>query len=376
MSSSKKVFLGVCLVLLLLAGIVLALRPELLAGDRPAGSSAPRPALTVTTARLQQQQLAERLPVDGNIVAWQEASIASESNGLTLDEVLVDVGEQVRKGQVLARFAPVSVQAGLAQARAALAEARTAHEQAQADARRADSLARGGAISRQEIEQYRAAAKTAQARLRSARAALSARQNDVRHIELRAPDDGLISARLATIGSVPGAGTELFRLIRQGRLEWQAEVGVDDLPRVRPGHAARLQLPDGQSLPLKVRAVAPSADPRSRMARVYLDVPAHPGVRAGMYLGGELLFGESPAWMLPFEALLSHDGFNHVFRLRADQRVERVRVRPGRIKAGLVEVKPFGSESLGEQDQVVIRGAGLLSAGDLVRVVEGAEGGR
>lgn len=371
MSSSKKVFLGVCLLVLLLAGLMFVMRPELFAARDQDGAEAPRPSLAVTTTTPQMRSLARRLPVDGAVVPWQEAIIGSESNGLTLDEVLVDVGERVTKGQVLARFSAVNVGSNLSQARAALAEAQAAAEEAQANARRAQQLARTGALSQQQIEQYQSATKSAQARLRSARAALEARRNDFRHAELRAPDNGIISARTATVGSVPGAGTELFRLVRQGRLEWQAEVSVTMLPQVQPGGAARLHLPDGSKLPLSVRRVAPLASASTRTALVYLDVPEHPQVRGGMYLGGELLFGESEGMVVPAEAVVPRDGFNHVYRVGADQRIERVRVQVGRMQDGVVEVQPMGDARLQLADAIVVRGAGLLSDGDLVRVENG-----
>ena len=370
MSSSKKVFLGVCLLVLLLAGLMFVFRPDLFRTET-AEAAAPRPALAVTTTSPKMRMLAERLPVDGNITAWQEAVIGSESNALTLDDVLVDVGDTVRKGQVLARFSAVNAGSNLSQARAALAEARVAAEEAQANARRAAQLARSGALSQQQIEQYQSAARTAQARLRSAQAALDARRNDFRQVELRAPDDGVISARTATVGSVPGAGSELFRLIRQGRLEWQAEVDVQVLPRVQSGDAAVLHLPDGSRLPLQVRRVAPAGSTGNRTALVYLDVPAHPQVRAGMYLGGELLFGESQALVVPAEALVPRDGFNYVYRLKADQHIERVRVQAGRMQDDVIEVSPVAGARLQEDDVIVLRGAGLLSDGDLVQVENG-----
>ncbi|MDO4231211.1 MAG: efflux RND transporter periplasmic adaptor subunit [Lautropia sp.] len=384
MSSSVRVFLGVCLLTLMLAGVVFLVRPDLFGQEQGGGEgqvaeaqTAPRPALTVTTTHPQRQCLAERLPVDGSVTAWQEAVIASETNGLTLVEVLADVGDEVKKGQVLARFLQETPGSTLHQARAAVVEAQAAHAEARANADRAKALANTGAFSRQQIEQYRAAEQTARARLRSAQAALAARRNDFRQTELRAPDDGVISARSATMGSVPGSGTELFRLIRQGRLEWQPDVSADDLSRVRAGNEAVLQLPGGEELTgLRVRAVSPAAAAESRMARVHVDLPKNPALRSGMYLGGEILFGKREGVTVPMEALVPRDGFNFVYRLNADKRIERVRVAVGRVQADRVEVLAVkGEPVLSSGDEVVVKGAGLLSEGDLVRVENGAGGG-
>lgn len=378
MSSSKKVFLSVCLLLLLLVGVLFMMRPDLFAASKPgegAAQAAPRPALAVTTVHPRWACLPERLPVDGSIVAWREAAIASESNSLMLVEVLVDVGDEVKKGQVLARFSPATVASSLSQARASLVEARAAAEEAEANVRRAVTVARTGALSQQQIDQYRATAKTARARVRSAQAALDARRHEWGNVEVRSPDDGVISARSATEGAVPGAGTELFRLIRQGRLEWQAEVAIDDVIRVRPGDEAVLHAPGGQTLSLRVRAVAPAATTDKRSALVYVDVPADANVRAGMYLGGELRIGKSAGLTVPVEALAPRDGFNFVYRLTPESRIERVRVQTARMLADAVEVKPVTGKAqavpLDVRSVVVARGAGLLSEGDLVQVEKG-----
>jgi multidrug efflux pump subunit AcrA (membrane-fusion protein) len=113
-----------------------------------------------------------------------------------------------------------------------------------------------------------------------------------------APDDGVISARSATVGSLTQPGQELFRLIRGGRLEWRAEVPSADLARVQPGMPATLTSPAGQPVTGKVRAVAPSVDPQTRNGLVYVDLPPS-AVRAGMFARGEFELGRSPAVTLP-----------------------------------------------------------------------------
>ncbi|MDO5103246.1 MAG: efflux RND transporter periplasmic adaptor subunit [Lautropia sp.] len=368
MSSSKRVFLVVCLLVLLLAGLIFVLRPDLLA-PAPAAEAEDKPVMTVTTETPQRERLPIRLLTDGDISAWQESSIASESNGLKLADVLVDVGDTVKKGQLLARFAGETVAAELAQARASLNEAESAVNEARANARRARSLAQSGALSQQQIDQYQAADRAAQARLRVARAALTARLQNYRYTELVAPDDGVISARSATVGAVPGAGTELFRLIRQGRLEWRAEVGADDLHLLKTGTQAELSRRDQPPVPVTVRAVSPAVDPKTRTALVYLDIPADAGVRAGMFGQGAFLLGESEALTVPAEAVVPRDGFNFLYRLKADQHVERVKVKTGRRVADRVEVIPADPAQLDAHSAIVVKGAGFLADGDRVKQV-------
>ena len=333
------------------------------------GANAPRPALTVQTAPPQRTAMAQRLVANGNVAAWQEASIGAESNGLRLTEVRVNVGDSVKAGQVLATFAAEMVQADVAQARASLLEAKAHAAEAASNAERARTLQASGALSAQQIEQYTTAAQAAQARVEAAQALLQAQQLRLQHTQVRAPDHGVISARSATVGAVVGAGTELFRMVRKGRLEWRAEVTATELGRLRPGTAAQVTAASGASVQGQLRMVAPTVDPQTRNALVYVDLPAHPDLRAGMFARGEFLLGQSDALTVPQDALVVREGFTYLFVLGADQRVQRLKVQPGRRAGERVEIL----SGLDAGAPVVVRGAGFLNDGDLVRVASGPE---
>ena len=362
-------------VLALLAGAAVlwwALQPKA-ESDPPA--AAQRPALTISSALPARTVLPRTLSAQGDMAAWQEASVGTESKGLRLDAVLVNVGDGVRRGQVLARFDPRSVQADLAQSRASLQEARATAAEAEGNARRARSLSESGALSRQEVEQYATAQQTAQARVAAAEAMLQVRQLRLQHAVVLAPDDGVISARSATVGAVVGAGTELFRLVRQGRLEWRAEVLASDLPLLSSGTRARVTAASGAVVDGTVRKTGPTVDPETRKLLVYVDVPAmaratasgQPMVLPGMFARGDFLLGESAALTVPQEAVVVRDGFSYVFAVDAGQRVQLRKVQVGRRVGEQVEV--LGG--LDAQQPVAVQGAGLLNDGDLVRVVPG-----
>ena len=332
-------------------------------------AKSPRPALTVQTAPPQRTAMTQRLAANGNVAAWQEASIGAESNGLRLTEVRVNVGDSVKAGQVLATFAAEMVQADVAQARASLLEAKAHAAEAASNAERARTLQASGALSAQQIEQYTTAAQAAQARVEAAQALLQAQQLRLQHTQVRAPDHGVISARSATVGAVVGAGTELFRMVRKGRLEWRAEVTATELGRLRPGTAAQVTAASGASVQGQLRMVAPTVDPQTRNALVYVDLPAHPDLRAGMFARGEFLLGQSDALTVPQDALVVREGFTYLFVLGADQRVQRLKVQPGRRASERVEIL----SGLDAGAPVVVRGAGFLNDGDLVRVASGPE---
>jgi RND family efflux transporter MFP subunit len=335
----------------------------------------PRPALTVTTERPASARLPLRLAANGNVAAWQEAVIGSESNGLRLREVRVNVGDVVRKGQVLAVFDPDVVNADLAQARAALQEAEANAAAAQSDAQRARALKSSGAMSEQEVTRYITAERTAAARVASARATQSQQQLRLKYTQVVAPDSGIVSNRSATVGAVAGVGTELFRMIRQGRLEWRAEITAAELPRMKPGMKAQVKAASGAAVTGTVRTVAPTVDPQTRIALVYVDLPpslsADAPLKAGMFAGGEFNLGESGALTVPQQAVVVRDGFAYVFRLdpgKGDNRVSQLKVTTGRRIGDRVEV----TAGLPADALVVVSGAGFLNDGDLVRNVPAA----
>jgi RND family efflux transporter MFP subunit len=331
-----------------------------------------KPALTVATALPRAMTLPVKLSANGNITAWQEAVIGSESNGLRLVQVQANVGDQVKAGQVLAVFSGDSVQADTAQARASLIEAQANAADAADNAARARTLASSGALSDQQINQYNTAEQTAKARVEAARAVLDAQQLRGKNTQVLAPDSGVISARTATVGSVVPQGTELFRLIRGGRLEWRAEVTSAELGRIKAGTVANVVAASGAELKGRVRMIAPSVDPQTRAALVYVDLPVSAGMaspaKAGMFARGEFELGATPALTVPQPALVVRDGFNYVFRLNAGNRISQLKVQTGRLAGDRVEI----TSGLAADARVIVSGAGFLNDGDLVRVSDSA----
>jgi RND family efflux transporter MFP subunit len=327
----------------------------------------PRPALSVSTARPASTSLPINLTANGSIAAWQDAVIGSESNGLRLAEVRVNVGDVVKKGQVLAVFADETVRAEIEGARAALLEAQANQQEAKSNADRARALESSGALSAQQVTQYVTGEMTAAARVKSAQATLTQQQLRLKYTQVVAPDSGVISARSATVGAVVGVGTELFRMIRQGRLEWRAEVVAQDLGRIKPGARAVVRAASGAEIAGKVRTVAPSVDPQTRIALVYVDLPpalsSGMPLKAGMFASGRFELGASNALTVPQQAVAVRDGFSYVFRLNPDSRVSQVKVNLGRRLGERVEVVSGVNADMA----IVVQGAGFLNDGDLVR---------
>jgi len=333
-----------------------------------------RPSLSVQVVRPEQANWPLELTANGAIAAWQEAVVGAELSGLRLDAVLVNVGDRVRKGQLLASLAGEAVRADIQNAQASLLEAQALAAEAKSNADRARNLRAADAISAQEAQRSLTSEQTALARVESAKAQLAAQELRGRQTRVVAPDDGVISARSATVGAVVQPGVELFRLIRQSRLEWRAELPSTDLGRVQPGMKAVATPPGGQPVEGRVRMVAPTVDGGTRNGLVYVDLPAsatQAGARAGMFASGKLAVGQAGGLTVPQTAVLLRDGFSYVFVLegqQADQAsVRQVKVKVGRRQGERIEVL----EGLKEGAQVVAAGVAFLADGDTVRVVGG-----
>lgn len=324
--------------------------------------------LSVTLVAPRQVEWAQVLPANGNVMAWQEAVIGAEIFNYRITEVAAQIGDPVKKGQVLARIDTVTVASELAEIKSVVAEFEASAAEARDNAVRAAELRQKGFYSTQQFTQYQTAQHTAVARLAAARARLHTAEVKMSKTAILAPDDGVISASSATVGSLPQPGEELFRLIRGGRLEWRAEVPSADLLRVPVGTPARITGPTGGMVTGTVRTVAPSVDPQTRNGLIYVDLPATDAVRAGMFARGEFELGRTPALSLPQTAVVLREGFAYVFRVEGDQRAVQTKVELGRRAGDRVEIMA----GLTPDVQVVESGAGFLADGDIVRVVSGS----
>lgn len=340
-------------------------------GHQDGSKTGAQPSLAIAVTTLQSATFPVRIAANGSIAAWQEASVGTEASGLRLIEVKVNVGDFVRRGQPLASFAAETVDAELAQSRAAVAEADVALAEAASNAGRASALQESGALSTQQIQQAAAAERTAQARLDAARAMERTQQLRLAQTRITAPDDGVIFARTATVGAVVPAGQELFRLIRGGRLEWRAEVAAPELAQLKPGQLVRVMPAGGDVIQGRLRMLSPVVDSLTRNGMVYVDLPRGGTVRAGMFARGDFELGTRTVLALPQGAVQLREGFSYVMRVGPDSRVSQVKVAAGHRFGDRVEI----ISGLGPADRVVASGAAFLGDGDLVRVAGGADGG-
>ncbi|MEB4592457.1 efflux RND transporter periplasmic adaptor subunit [Candidatus Thiothrix sp. Deng01] len=337
----------------------------LTAADAPA-TTPPKAALAVTVATPSEEEWPVSITANGSLAAWHEAVIAAEIGGLRVASIKAELGDQVKRGQELATLAKDSVEADVARAQAGVAQAEASLAEARMNADRARRLKTSGALPAQQIDQYLAAEATAKANLTAQQAVLQGERIRLRQTSIVAVDDGVVSSRTATLGAVVQAGTELFRLVRQNRIEWQADIPARDADQLQPGQKARLTLPTGKQADGEIRLVSPVIDPKTRNISVYVSLPPDSPARAGMFAQGEIFTHSAKALSVPQSALVLRDGNSYVFVVGADNRIAQRLVQVGRHHQDQVEIL----DGVSAQARIVASGGAFLNDGDTVKVVD------
>ncbi len=353
------------------AGAFILYQREFISAHSPLQSSsaaavkdpAPQPALAVATASAEVRPMERLIIGDGSVTAWQELVIGAEAGGVRVREVLAVEGDQVRRGQILVRLDDTVLAAQADQANAALAEAEAGFEAARLDLNRAMELSHGAIASRQSVEQRQAAARQAEARRVSARARRDEAAARLAQAQIIAPADGVVIRRSVQIGTVTSVGDEMFRLLRDGRLELGVKVPELDLGAVRPGQSVRV-LHGTRRIRATVRAVAPTVAPETRLGIVHVALPPESSLLPGMFARAEIL-DTAQVLTIPRSALVFHQASAATFVVDENARASLRRLATGTHRDGLVEVVA----GLRAGEQVVTAGAGFLSDGDHVRVV-------
>lgn len=355
----------------LLAGAVtfIAMKPAASPGPRAANGAATNSALTVELVAPESRNWPQTLRASGAVAAWEEVVISPETGGLRIAELAVSVGQRVNKGQLLVRLADDTVRAELAKQEALVAQAEASLQQAVGNLKRAQSVDVSGAIAPQKLDEYRATEATAQASLASARADLQSARLKLAQTRIVAPDAGIVASKSGIVGNVASAGTELYRLIRQGRIEWRAELDARQLASVREGQAARVELPgspQGQSVTGKVRLVSPTLSTTTGRGIAYVSMSADSAARVGTFATGTIDLQTQPATTLPEAAVVLRDGRSYVHVVGEDQKVASRAVTTGRRQDSRVEIVA-GLEGV---QRVVAKGGAFLSDGVTVTVVQ------
>ena len=354
----RAAWIGGLILLVLAGGIAVHAAPRMKARDATAGAirmPEESSAMAVATVHPILTEWQDAIQTAGAIAPWQEAFINAEIGGYRLIELRADVGDIVEKGQVLALLNPAMLQAQRAELQARL-------DRAVADRKRAATLSAKGNLSEKSLLE-------AETEEKMARALLEQKLLEIRQTSVVAPDAGIVVSRAAMLGQVSPLGTELFRIIRQGRLEWRAEIAASDLSKIAVGQNVDIDLPEGETAFGIVRQISPSLDETTRRGLIYADLIQGSGARAGMYRRGRLLLGARQGLVIPAASLLVKDGRHYVARVSESEGGALVALAPVTI-GGYSGDRAEITSGLSPMDMIVREGAGLLDDGDRVRVVQ------
>src|SRR5690606_7568038 len=322
------------------------------------------PVVTLATAR--QDWIEARVPVPGSLVARQEVQIHALVSGHEITTIDAEGGDRVEEGQVLARLSEDVLAAQLAQAEAEyqralagvsqaesqIASAEATLTQAVAALERTRSLRKSGNASQAVLDQAiateasaRAASASASDGLGVARAALalaeaarSIAQLNLDHARITAPVDGVVVARTARLGAIPGGGGDpLFTLIAGGEVELEADVIETALTQLKPGDPAEIEVAGLGKVAGKMRLVPAAVDPVTRLGQARIALDPDPRLRPGLFASGWIITERRQALTLPSSAILA-DASGERVQVVKDGRIESRPVRAGLLSQGRREI--------------------------------------
>lgn len=355
---------------LFVLGIVIGvflLKPLMQSDDKPSPQVAEtQPSvMAVRAVRPQTVSVQDTLSANGLIAAAKTAEVGGQLSGVAIEQVLVEVGDWVRQGQVLAVLDTRTLSEQVAAGEAELAAAVAAQKKAQADLARTEPLLAIDAVSRQEVDAYRAAVSQSDANVRATNARLATARTNQARSQVVAPVAGIISAKNAQIGML-ATGASLFSIIEKGQLQWRAALSPIEANRVRIGQLARLEIAD-RTITGKVVRISPVAND-SREVAVWVDLPKDSGASAGMYQAGELIFAEKTLPAVPKSALMSSDGYDYLWLLEPTQTAGQYRTK--RHNISIISYQEDKIIADVPQDALVVaEGVSFLGENDLVTLV-------
>ena len=329
----------------------------------PAGAAAGQiPSVTVVVPG--RSSVGRVITASGPLAAKRDQPIGIAGQGGRVVRVLVDAGQWVRAGQVLA-IVDRSVQAQQAAQLAAQIEAARAQAAlAQSDYDRAIALQGRGFISKAEIDAKKAARDAAYAQVRVAQAQLGATRAQINQLNVLAPASGLILARNVELGQIvsPGSGA-LFRLAEGGQMEMRAQLAQQDLAFIHVGMPAQVTpVGSATSVTGNVWQIAPVIDAQSRLGEVRVAIPYTPAIKPGGFASVRITAGEAAAPLLPQSAVLSDEKGNYVYIVNARNEVERRDVTIGNVNDAGVTI----ASGLSGNEAVVLSAGPFLNPGQKV----------
>lgn len=321
--------------------------------------------MTVEAATPIPVEVTETLDATGIIHAKDTAEVSGKLTGTTIEKVLVDVGDTVKAGQVLAVLDSQALKDTLIQAEADLALSHANLKKAEADLARVEPLLKIDAISRQEVDNYRTILVQTKATITSNEARLNNAKTNLKNTLIVAPVSGIISSKTAEVGLLVN-GSSLFSIIKNGQLEWRAVIDPKDASKLSGGQSAVLALNNDESITGKLSHLSPIAD-NSRQLIAHVLLPNNKKIKAGMYQAGQFILSFEQKLALPVSAVMTTDGYDYVWVLHPNASQNTYTVK----RAKITTHNRIGDKIVAEIDKnaiVVAKSTSFLSENDIVGV--------
>lgn len=310
-------------------------------------------------------QVAAMVNATGSLAARREMPVGVVGEGGAVQAVLVEPGDWVAAGQVLARVER-SVQSQQVQSQAAsVAVAQADARLAQNELDRAQALVARGFISKADIDRKLATRDQALARLRVAQAQLGEQQARVGRLDIRAPAAGLVLTRGVEPGQIISASNGvLFRIARGGEMEMLAKVSETDLGKLSVGISAQVTPVGGsRSFTGQVWQISPVIDPQNRQGTARIALAYDKELRPGGFAAAAIRAGSGNLPVLPESALQTDAKGSYVLIVNGRNMVERRDVAIGQVSSGGASV----TSGLNGTEKVVTLAGGFLTIGQKVR---------
>lgn len=334
-------------------------------GKRGDGAAPAEDAPVVTVLVPGQSVVARTVSGTGSLAARVEMPVGVVGEGGQVTRVLVQPGDWVRAGQVLAVIER-SVQAEQVRSLAAQVEVNRADAKlAQAQLDRAQALVKRGFISRADIDQRTATRDAANARVNVAVAQLAEQRARTGRLDIRAPASGLILTRDVEPGQIVGSGSGvLFRMAKDGEMELLAQLSESDLATLRPGNSATVTPVGGQTeFTGRIWQVSPVVDPQTRQGIARISIPYNKAIRPGGFAAARIVSGTATAPLLPESAVQTDAKGQFVYIVNAQDETERRGVEVGQVSPKGVAV----TRGLNGGERIVASAGAFLRPGQKVR---------
>ena len=356
-------------------GVLLAIVAVVWAATRSSSPNAPAPGAAadqelplVTVTQPQFKSVTGNVTFTGTISARYDMPIGAEGEGGRIVAVMVEAGDRVKKGQILARLDQSVTTAQVNQLAATVDQSVAQAALSEAEYQRAKGVEAAGALSAEEIERRRAASLTDAARAKVAAAQLAEAQARLGRTQIRAPSDGIVLTRTAEVGQTAMPGAEpLFRLASGSEIEMRGQIAEQDIAAVQVGQSASVYL-TGIAKPFegKVRLLGAVIDPKTRLGDIRIELVPHPSLRPGAFARAQVRVSEAERAVLPQTAVLADAQGNYVLVVNDKDETERRAVH-------VADTTPEGfviDSGLKGDERVIGTAGGFLRAGEKVRVAQ------